>query len=139
MSEMNKVDESQRMAVDGRGNWVYPSAAATGHVEIELPTLPGSPNAVERLHARDFGVHVVGKIESSMNRQPYIKTGATQSPAATFRHYVACAKGAQLMDDAGIRRLETLAGEFAGEPDQHEYFVQVLRPYLHSLTPMKRR
>ena len=126
------------ITVDDRGGWQYESAAAEGYVEIELPTLPGSPNAVERLHARDFGVHVAGKIESSMNRQPYIKTGATQGPAATFRHYVASAKGYGLMDSGAIGRMETLAKEFEAEPDQREYFEQVIRPYLHSLNPKRR-
>jgi hypothetical protein len=136
---INKVDESQsldRLGPDGR--WVYPSAAQSGHVEIELPALPGSPNATERLHARDFGPFVAGKVESSMKQNPYLKSGPQQSPAATFRHYVAVAKGASLMDSAAIGRMETLAKEFESEAEQREFFEQVLKPYLHSLSPKRR-
>lgn len=134
-----KIDESQRMdKLDAKGNWQYPSAAAEGRVEIELPSPKGSPNATERLHARDFGAHVIGKLEASMNGQGYMRSGPQQSPAATLRHYVACAKGANLMDSAAIGRMETLAKEFATEGDQREYFSQVLRPYLLSLSPKRR-
>jgi hypothetical protein len=139
MNEKNQVDESQRLnRLDARGNWVYPSASESGHVEIELPALPGSPNAVERLHARDFGVHVAGKIESSMQRQPYLRSGPQQSPPQIFRHYTAVAKGAGLMDSGALKRMEQLASEFASEPDSREYFAQVVKPYLLSLSPKRR-
>jgi hypothetical protein len=120
------------------GEFSYPSAAGSGHSEIELPALPGSPNPTERLLVRDFGVHVAAKIESSMTRQGYIKSGPQQSPAATFRHYVACAKGASLMDSGALKRMEQLAVEFQQEPEEREYFEMVLRPYLQSLTPKRR-
>jgi hypothetical protein len=134
---MNKVDESQRMTVDELGNWQYPSAAATGYVEIELPALPGSPNPTERLHARDFGGHVASKIESAINRG-YLKSGSQLDPVATLRHYLGAAQGAHLMDPAALKRMETLATEFESEPERQEYFSQVLKPYLHSLTPKRR-
>ena len=139
MAQMDRIDESQRLdTLDARGDWVYPSAAESGHVEIELPALPGSPNATERLHARDFGPTVVSRIETSMTRQGYLKSGPQQTPSQVFGHYVAVARGSQLMDPAAIGRMEALAKEFAAEPDQREYFEQVLRPYLHSLTPHRR-
>jgi len=139
MVQMDKIGDSQRMdTLDARGNWIYPSGAESGHVEIELPALPGSPNAVERLHARDFGRHVIGKIESSMGRNSYLRSGPQQDPDQTFRHYVAVAKGARLMDSAAIGRMETLAKEFETEADKGEYFSQVVRPYLLSLSPQKR-
>lgn len=97
MAEMNKISESQRMTVDERGNWQYPSAAESGHTEIELPTLPGSPNAVERLHVRDFGVHVIGAIDRSMTRQGYMKSGPQQGPVEVFAHYCAVAEGTSLL------------------------------------------
>jgi len=121
------------------GQTTYASAAASGHIEIELPALPGSPNPTERLHARDFGPHVVGQLESSLKRQPYMKSGPQQSPAGVLRHYVAVARGASLMDSATINRMESLAANFEKEPDQAEYFSQVVRPYLLSLTPKRRQ
>src|ERR1700761_3486614 len=69
------------IGVDDRGRLAYASASASGHIEVELPSLPGSPNAVERLHARDFGPHVVSRIEASMSRQGYLRSGPQQSPA----------------------------------------------------------
>jgi hypothetical protein len=140
MAEMNKVEDSQRMdTLDAQGNWSYPSAAESGHVEVELPSLPGSPNAVERLHARDFGPHVIGKIEASLTQNPYLKSGPQQNPAGVFRHYASVMKGSSLMDRATVARMESLAKEFETEPDQGEYFAQVVRPYLRSLTPKRRQ
>ena len=140
MVEPNKIDESQRLdRLDWQGNWSYPSAASTGHVEIELPTLPGSPNAVERLHARDFGQHVISRIESSMKQNPYLKSGPQQNPAEVFRHYAAVAKGAQLMDEGALRRKEQIAAEFTKEPEQAQYYETVVKPYLGTLTPRRRR
>lgn len=127
------------IGVDDRGNWNYASAAAEGMVEIVLPTLPGSPNGEERMLAKDFGVHVIGKLEASMNQQGYMTTGPTQRPPEVFKHYVAVAKGSQLMDSATIGRMETLAKEFEVEPETGDYFRLVLKPYLHSLTPKRRR
>ena len=132
---MNKGDALQGMSVD-RGGWSYDDAAETGHVEIELPALPGSPNPVERMHARQFGPFVAGKVASALTAQPYLRQ---QSPAATFWHYVGAAKGSGLMDRAAIGRMETLAKEFEAEPEQQEYFKQVIRPWLHSLTPKRRQ
>lgn len=139
MPEMNHTDESQRLdRLDSKGNWVYPSGSETGHVEIELPALPGSPNQTERLHVRDFGVHVVSQIERSMNRDGYLKSGPQQTPAQTFRHYVASAKGAQLFDGPAMKRMEQLAQEFEGEADWREYFDMVIKPHLLSLGTRRR-
>jgi hypothetical protein len=140
MAKMDKIAESQRLdTLDAQGNWQYPSAAESGHVEIEIPALPGGPNATERLHAVDFGPFVVGKVEASMNRQGYLRSGPQQKPAAVFRHYVGAAKGYGLMDSGAIGRMETLAAEFETEGDQRGYFEEVLVPYLRSLTPTRRR
>jgi hypothetical protein len=139
MAKMNKVDESQRLdTLDGKGNWVYPSGSESGHVQIEIPTLPGSPNTVERLHARDFGPYVVRKIESAMSQQGYMRSGPQQDSAQVFRHYTSVARGAKLMDENTLRQMERLAGEFEGESAREEFFSMVLRPYLHSLTPGRR-
>jgi hypothetical protein len=126
------------ISVDDRGRMNYASAAAEGMVEIVLPTLPGSPNGEERMLAKDFGAHVAGKVESSMKRNPYLKSGPQASPVTTFRHYVAVAKGAKLMDEPALKRMETLAQDFEREPEQEEFLKQVILPYLHSLKPGKR-
>ena len=125
--------------VDDRGQMNYASAASSGHIEVELPSLPGSPNPTERMLARDFGPHVVGKIEAAQNRPGYLTTGATQTPAQTFRHYIAVAKGAGLVDAGTISRMEKMAAEFEKEPNQQDYFELVVKPFLHGLTPTKRR
>jgi hypothetical protein len=132
-------DSKQAIGVDERGALQYRSAAATGHVEIMVPSLPGSPRETETLHARDFGQHVIGKIEASMNRQGYLTTGPQQGPAEVFKHYAAVAKGASLMDSAAIGRMEEIAAEFAKEPEQEAYWKMVAKPYLGGLSPKRRQ
>jgi hypothetical protein len=140
MAEMNKVDESQRLdTLDARGNWVYPDAAKSGHVEIEIPSLPGSPNATERMHARDFGQIVIGKIESAMNRQGYLTSGPQQDAVGTLRHYLAVGKGSQLLDAGALKRGNILADELEREGDREEYFREVVKPWLGSLSPKRRQ
>ncbi len=134
MQYPNSQADTQLM-VNEQGDWVYPSAASTGYVEIELPTLPGSPNPTERLHIRDFGGHVTAKLESAMNTG-YLRQ---QSPAQVFKHYVAVAKGASLMDEQALKRMETLASEFESEPEKQQYFEMVVRPYLVTLQPKRRQ
>ena len=129
--------DTKAIGADASG-LTYPSAAASGHVEVALPSLPGSPRTEERLLARDFGVFVSSKIESSINRQPYMRIGPTQSPQQVLRHYVACARGANLMDAGGIRAMEILAEQFAAERDQKPFFEKTVRPWLHGLKPKKR-
>ena len=77
---------------DGKLN--YDSASATGFVEIEVPSLPNSPNATERLHVKDFGEHVISRIESSFKQPGYLRSGPATTPASVFAHYTACASGA---------------------------------------------
>jgi hypothetical protein len=120
------------------GKLTYESASAEGMIELELPSLPGSPRETETLHARDFGQHVIGKIQASLDRQGYLTTGATAGPAEVFRHYCSVAKGATLLDKATQRRMEQLAEEFEGELDQGEFFRQMAKPWLGSLSPGKR-
>ena len=131
-------NKPEQLMVDESGdNWQYPSAASSGYVEVELPSLPGSINPTERLHMRDFGT-VVGKhIEDSMQRG-YLKSGPQQGPAQVFKHYTAVARGASLMDEQALKRMETLATEFEREPGRREYFTQVVKPYLLTLTPKRR-
>jgi len=144
MSDTNNSSEAmqypnsqvdKQLGVTEQGNWEYPTSASTGFVEIELPTPPGSLNPTERLHMRDFGGLVVGKIESSMNTGYFRQ----QSPAQVFKHYAAVARGAQLMDEQALKRMDDLASEFEKEPERDEYYRQVIRPWLHSLAPKKRR
>jgi hypothetical protein len=137
MADMNKVDEARRMTVDQQGNWQYPSATATGHVEIVIPAAHG-PNSEERLLVKDFGAHVAREVERSLAPNPYPVSSPRKSATATFRHYVGAAMGASLMDKEGLERMETLARDFEREPEQQEFFKQVIRPYLYSLKPGKR-
>jgi hypothetical protein len=140
--EPNKIAESQQMTVDDRGSWVSPSLAASGHVEIELPTLPGSPNSVERLHACDFGPHVAGAVERSMRRNPYLKSGPQQGPAEVLSHYQAVAKGSKLLDEGTLDYMARLAKEFAaakGDEDRQKYHATMIRPFLNGLTPKRRQ
>ncbi len=55
------------IAVDDRGELAYSTASESGHVEVVLPSLPGSPNSEERLLAKDFGPHVASRIEASIH------------------------------------------------------------------------
>lgn len=124
----------EQLGVDERGNWQYPTSATEGYVEIEIPSLPGSLNPTESLHMRDFGGHVASKIESSMNTG-YLRK---QSPHQVFAHYAAVARGASLMDEPALKRMESLASKFEKEPQQKEFFEMVIRPYLNTLSPKRR-
>ena len=132
-------DSKQAIGVDERGALQYRSAAATGHVPIMVPSLPGSPRETETLHARDFGQHVISRIEASMNRKGYMTTGPQQDAVGTLRHYLAVAKGSQLLDAGALKRGNTLADELEREGDREEYFRQVVKPWLGGLTPARRR
>jgi hypothetical protein len=120
------------------GEFQYAHSAREGMVQVWLPGLPGDSHGEERLLAKDFGPFVATKIESSFQRQPYMRSGPTQRPAVVFSHYIGCAAGSGLMDKAAIGRMQTLAKEFEGEANQREYFEQVLKPYLFSLAPTRR-
>lgn len=136
--EPTKPNESQRIATDERGSWAYPSLAQSGHVEIELPSLPGSPRPTEMLHASAFGPHVAEAVERAVRGNPY-KSGPQQNPAQTFRHYLASAQGARLLDNDSINRMEALAKQFDREPDQGAFFKRTIRPFLNGLKPERRK
>lgn len=128
-------NKPEQLGVSESGDcWVYPSGSATGFVEIEVPALPGSLNPTERLHMRDFGGHVAAKLESAMNTG-YLRK---QSPAQVFKHYAAVARGASLMDEAALKRMNDLASEFEKEPEKQHFFEMVVRPYLLTLAPKRR-
>jgi len=129
----------RKIGVNESGRMTYDSASAEGRTEIELPTLPGSPNAVERLHAADFPGHVIAKIEAALTRQPYLRSGAVQDATQVFQHYTAVARGAGLMDAGTLERMEGLAKEFKQELDREEFFSQMVKPWLLSRTPERRR
>ena len=135
MSDMQPKAPEQ-LTVNEQGGWEYPSGSSSGYVEVELPSLPGAINPTERLHMRDFGPHVVGKIESSM-QCAYLRS-AQQGPAQVFKHYAAVARGASLMDEQALKRMDDLATECESVPERDEYYKQVVRPWLHSLTPKRR-
>ena len=106
-------DTQTAIGVDNRGQMTYASASATGHVEVVLPTLPGSPNGEERMLAKDFGPIVLGKIESAMNKQGYLKSGPQQGPAQVLAHFASAARGAKLLDVGTLDYMARLSKEFA--------------------------
>jgi hypothetical protein len=126
------------IAVDDRGEMSYDGASREGRVSVMLPSLPGAPRETETLHAVNFGAFVSGQVERSFQKQPYLKSGPQQKPAEVFRHFLGCAKGAALLDGSAIGRMEKLASEFEKESAQEEYFKQVIRPWLHDLSPQRR-
>jgi len=126
------------IGVDDRGELAYSGASREGCVSVMLPSLPGAPRETETLLARDFGAHVASRIESALGRQGYLKSGPTQRPHEAFAHYVACAKGAGLLDAGAQKNADALVKEFSTEPAQAEFFKQVIRPWLHSLSSKKR-
>jgi len=129
------------IAVDAKGNWAYASAAASGDTEVVLPALPGSPNREERLLTKDFGPTVAAKIEAALKRQPYLRSGPSQSPPDVLAHYIATARGAKLLDDGTLHDLERLCKEFSAEKGEHRgtYFATMVRPFLNGLTPKRRK
>ena len=135
------INPDRSIGVDDRGRMTYASAAAEGRVEIELPSLAGSPNPTERLHAADFGPIVLGKIESSMKQQPYLRSGATQGPVEVLKHFASAARGAKLLDDGSLDYMDRLAKEFGGArgEDRQKYLNTMVKPYLLSLTPQRRQ
>ena len=124
----------EQLKVNEQGGWEYPSGSSSGYVEVELPSLPGSINPTERLHMRDFGGHLAAKLESAMNTG-YLRK---QSPAQVFKHYAAVARGASLMDEGALKRMDDLASEFEKEPEKQQFFEMVVRPYLLTLAPRRR-
>ena len=127
------------IGVDERGRMTYADAAETGHVEIELPTLIGSPTPTERMHAIDFGPHVIGKIKSSMYRQPYLRSAQPQSPTEVLRHYIGAGQGSGLLDARTVTHLTQVAGDYETSPDPDDYFQKVVRPALLALRPERRQ
>src|SRR5208337_3240992 len=125
----SQVDESRQLGVNESGNnWQYPSAAATGHVQITLPAAHGNPE--EQLLIKDFGSHVVREVERSLAPNLYPKASPRKSATVTFRHYVGAAQGAQLLDKPALARLEALATEFESVPERQEFFEMVVKPYM---------
>ena len=119
-------------------SWAYPSLAKSGMVEIELPSLPGSPRPTEQIHVRDFGGQVALKIEASFRGNPY-KNGPKQNPPQVFQHYIAVAKGAKLVDEGTLDYGGRLARQFDKAADQRDFFNRTIRPYLNSLRPERRQ
>jgi len=125
---------AEPLEVNANGGWVYPAQLKEGFEETEIPAPPGSLNATERLHMKDFGGMVISKIESSMNTR-YLRK---HSPAQVFRHYATVAKGSELMDIGAIGRMEEIAKEFEQTPMKAEYYEMVVRPWLLTLAPKRR-
>ncbi len=143
MSEVKTLPYSdtnpdRAISVDTDGRMTYDGASREGRVEIELPSLSGSPTPTETLHAVNFGPHVASRIEAAMSRQGYVRSGPQQRPHEVFEHYISCAKGAELLDAGTLKRAETLSKEFSSEADQKEFYQMVVRQWLLDLTPGKR-
>lgn len=137
-NEMLPGGELDRL--DKQGKWQYPSAAASGHVEIVLPSLPGSPNAEERMLAKDFGATVGGHIKNAMNPSlGYLRSGPQANGPEVLAHYIASARGASLLNAGAVKSGEKLVEEFAAAEDQADYFKMVVKPWLHGLTPTRRQ
>jgi hypothetical protein len=126
------------ITLDANGKMGYSGAADSGFVPVTIPSLPGSPRETETLLMRDLGQHIITKIESRMAAQGYMTSGAVQDPPAIFKHYLAVARGAQLLDAGALSRWEKLAKQYSEEGDQREFFQMVLKPWLGSLTPKRR-
>lgn len=138
MQYPNSQDDSRQLGVSENGdNWVYPSAAGTGYVQITLPAAHGQ-NPEEQLLIKDFGTHVAREVEQSLAPNPYPKASPRRSATETFRHYVGAAEGASLMDEGTLKRMADIASEFEATPYRQEYFEQVLKPYLDGLIPKRR-
>ena len=136
MRDSQRVTVPEQLGVNGvTGEWVYPSGEASGHIQVELPSLEGNATPTETFLLRDFGPHVAAKLESAMNAS-YLRR---QNPGQVLRHYAACARGASLMDEAALRRMDDLANDFEKEPETRQFFAQVVRPYLLTLAPTKKR
>lgn len=140
MTQIKGQDESSHITIDGQGRRQFDCLSQTGLVEIVLPSLQGSPNPTERLHAKDFGAHVVGKVTNAFDRVkfPYLKSGPQQSPAEIYRHYLGAAEGSALLNTSTLKQMKSLAAEFEEAADQRNYFEKTLRPYLHNLAPRQR-
>jgi hypothetical protein len=123
------------IGVDANGDRTFGFLSANGLVEIEVPTPAGSQHPTERMHAKDFGAHVVRKIESAFGPD-YLDQ--KQDPVQNLHHYVGVVKGLQLMDRGTIRRLDELAGKFEKATDKREFFASEVKPFLHNLDPKRR-
>jgi hypothetical protein len=134
----SSIDPDKAITVDDRGEMQYATGAQSGHVEIIVPALPGGPNGEERLLARNFGEHVISRIEASMKQPGYLKSGPQQTAPQVFAHYCAVAKGASLMDAGALRRMEGLSKDFSTEPEQAAFYEMVIKPYLRELAPKRR-
>ena len=137
-AEHNKRPDRGPIASDTREGWNYPSLSSAGLTEVVLPAAHG-PNSEERMLVKNFGPFLAGEVEKSLGPNPFPKSFPRKSASQTLWHYIGAAKGASLMDSAAIGRMEMQAREFEKEPDQREYFEQVIKPYLHSLSPKRRR
>jgi len=85
------------IGVDANGDRTFGFLSANGLVEIEVPTPAGSQHPTERMHAKDFGAHVVRKIESAFGPD-YLDQ--KQDPVQNLHHYVGVVKGLQLWTGA---------------------------------------
>jgi hypothetical protein len=132
-----RPDQGPIMA-DGDGNWIYPSAAATGHVTIDCPLPPGSPRQTETVLVRDFGYFASTKIESALAPTICHYKGTQANPAELFNWYVGVAKGLELLSTGAMDRMESLARQFATSGNPEHYFNDHVRPFLASLKPRRR-
>lgn len=126
------------ITVDDAGRLNYASAAAEGRIEIDCP-LPHGARAQQRMHAVDFPAVVVRYVGESLKPNMYSVTTPMKSAPATLRHFIGAARGLNLLDEPALGRMETLAKEFEADPDREGFFHDVIRPYMLSMKPGRRR
>ncbi len=137
MNDMFEKDPNNVITADADGsNRQYGFLSSVGLVEIEVPTPAGSQHPTERMHAKDFGAHVVRKIEAALGPD-YL--GEKQNPVQSLHHYIGVVKGLELIDQRTIRRMDQLAGEFEKAPDKREFFASAVKPFLFNLAPQRRK
>jgi hypothetical protein len=136
MNDMFEKDPNNVINVDADGSRSYGFLSSNGLVEIEVPLPKGSQYPSKRMHARDFGAHVVRKIESAFGPD-YL--GEKQNPVQSLHHYIGVVKGLELIDQRTIRRLDELAGKFEKATDKREFFASAVKPFLFNLAPQRRK
>lgn len=113
----------------------YPSMAATGLVEVELPSVPGGPWPTEKLHARDIPALIISRVERAL--EPRFKYLHEAAGEVVLGHYVGALQGADLVDKPTSRALDKLVADFShlDAREQPKYFEEKIAPFIAGLRP----
>ena len=128
----------------------YPSHAAAGLVTVEIPYMAhidtgegiyprsdmrphgaNQPDACERIQARNFGPHVIAKVEREFQYRGPI------AASATLAHYAVHGESSVLDSHAG-GRMRSMADAMPKASDPEKYFRETVTPFLRELTPSAR-